>query len=206
MEQTKKSGLSTAGLVLGIIAICTSIIPIINNLSFIMGILAFIFGIISLVKGAGKGKNISAIVLGILAIIITINMQKAVSDTIDTVSNSLNDFSSSMDTMTGNKTEELLKNDVDVILGEFQVSKDKYGITDTKLDVKVTNKTSAMKSFSIQIEAVDSEGSRITNDYVYANNLNAGQSQNFEIFSFVTSENIEKMKNATFNIVEVSMY
>lgn len=80
MEKTKKSGLSTAGLVLGIVGLCTSIIPIINNLSFVMGILAFIFGIISLVKGAGKGKNISAIILGILAIVITINMQKAVSD------------------------------------------------------------------------------------------------------------------------------
>lgn len=206
METTKKSGLSTAGLVLGIVGICTSFIPIINNLSFIMGILALIFGIISLIKGAGKGKNISAIILAILTIIITINMQKAFSETLDTMSNSFNDFSSSMDSMTGNKTEELLKKDVEVILGDFQASKDNYGYTNTKLNVKVTNKTSATKSFSIQIEAVDSDGSRITNDYVYANNLNAGQSQNFEIFTYVSSDKLETMKKATFNIVEVSMY
>ena len=33
MEENKKSGLGTAGLVLGIIGVCTSFIPIINNLS-----------------------------------------------------------------------------------------------------------------------------------------------------------------------------
>ena len=50
MEKTNKSGLATAGLVLGIVGVCTSFIPIVNNISFIMGILSAIFGIISLVK------------------------------------------------------------------------------------------------------------------------------------------------------------
>lgn len=43
----EKNGLATAGMVLGIVGVCTSFIPIINNLSFIMGILAIIFGILS---------------------------------------------------------------------------------------------------------------------------------------------------------------
>ena len=47
MEEKKKSGLSTAGLVLGIIGICTSFMPIINNLSFVMGVLAIVFGVIA---------------------------------------------------------------------------------------------------------------------------------------------------------------
>ena len=46
--ETQKSGLCTAGLVLGILGVCTSIIPIINNLSFLMGILAVIFGLVSI--------------------------------------------------------------------------------------------------------------------------------------------------------------
>lgn len=50
MEKTNKSGLAIAGLVLGIVGVCTSFIPIVNNISFIMGILGAIFGIISLVK------------------------------------------------------------------------------------------------------------------------------------------------------------
>ena len=79
-------------------------------------------------------------------------------------------------------------------------------MTDTKLTVKVTNKTNETKSFSIKVEAVDANGSRINQDYVYANNLTAGQSQDFDIFQFVSSDQIEAMQNATFNIVEASSY
>ena len=195
MENTKKSGFATAGLVLGIIGICTSFIPIINNLSFFMGIIAIIFGVIALIKKAGKGKTITAIILGILAIAITLNTQKAVSD-------SLNEVSSNLDKMAGNSTEEILANDV---LGDFEVKNGTY-ITDTKLTVKVTNKTAETKSFQIQIEAIGKDGSRLASDYIYANNLTAGQSQNFETFNYVASDKISEMKNATFKIVEVSMY
>ena len=198
MEETKKSGFSTAGLVLGIIGVCTSFIPIINNLSFVMGVLAVIFGIVALAKKAGKGKIVVSIILGVLAIVITINSQKALSESLDTLSKDL-------DKMTGSSTEEILANDVEVTLGEFEVTKKEYS-TDTKLVVTVKNKHSETKSFSIQVEAVDSEGVRITNDYVYANNLNAGQSQKFEIFNLVSSDKIEDLKNATFKIVEASMY
>ncbi len=198
MENTKKSGFATAGLVLGIIGICTSFIPIINNLSFFMGIIAIIFGVIALIKKAGKGMTITAIILGILAITITLNTQKAVSD-------SLNEVSSNLDKMAGNSTEEILANDVDVVLGDFEIKNGTY-ITDTKLTVKVTNKTAEKKSFQIQIEAIDKDGSRLASDYIYANNLTAGQSQNFETFNYVASDKISEMKNATFKIVEVSMY
>lgn len=49
-SETKSSGLATAGLVLGIVGVCTSFIPIINNLSFILGVLAIIFGLVSIKK------------------------------------------------------------------------------------------------------------------------------------------------------------
>ena len=191
MEGTKKSGFSTAGLVLLIIGVCTSFIPIINNLSFVMGILAIIFGVIAFAKKDSKGKVIAVIILGIIAVAVTINSQKELSDAIGT--------------MTGDKTEEILANSVDVTLGNFEVDKGQY-TTDTKLTVKVTNKTSENKSFNIQVEAVNPDGSRIMNDYVYANNLNAGQTQNFDIFKLVSSDKIDAMKNATFKVVEVSMY
>ena len=54
MENSQKSGFATSSLVLSIVGVCTSFIPIINNLSFIIGILAIIFGIIALTKKAGK--------------------------------------------------------------------------------------------------------------------------------------------------------
>lgn len=200
MEETKrKSGFATAGLVLGIIGICTSFIPIINNLSFILAIIGLIFGIVSLLKRASKGQAIAAVILCILTMTITINTQKAMSEALDTVSKDL-------DKATGSSTEEILKNDADVVLGEFTVKEGSYGINETKLPVTVKNKTQENKTFSIQIEAVNPDGSRITTDYINANNLTAGQSQSFEAFTYVSDENLETMKNATFNIVEVSMY
>lgn len=197
-SETQKSSLCTAGLVLGIIGVCTSFIPIINNLSFVMGILAVIFGFVS-IKKASKGKMIATVILGILAIIITLSAQKTVSDSLDALSEDL-------DTASGENTEQVLENDVNVEVGDFKVLTDEYGLTDTKLTVKVTNKTNETKSFTIQIEAVDANGSRINQDYVYVNNLTAGQSQDFDIFQFVSTDKIEAMQNATFNIVEASSY
>lgn len=196
--ETQKSSLCTAGLVLGIIGVCTSFIPIINNLSFVMGVLAIIFGFAS-IKKASKGKMIATVILGILAVVITLSAQKAVSDSLDAVSDSL-------DTAAGANTEEVLANNVDVVLGNFEVATGEYGMTETKMTVKVTNKTNETKSFNIQVEATDKEGNRINQDYIYANNLTAGQSQDFDIFEFVSSDQIESMKNATFKIVEASMY
>lgn len=198
-EETQKSGFATAGLVLGIIGICTSFIPIVNNLSFVLGLMGGIFAIISLIKKASKGQAIAGIILCVLAMVITINSQKALSD-------SLNEVSSSLDKATGASTEEILANDVNVELGDFKVTKDSYGITDTKLTVKVTNKTNEKKSFSFHIEAVDSSGTRIDEDYVYANDLGAGQSQNFDTFNLVSSDKVNQLKNATFKIIEASMY
>lgn len=198
-EETRKSGFATASLVLGIIGVCTSFIPIVNNLSFVLALIGVLFGIVSLVKKSSKGQAIAGIIISILAIVITINSQQALSDSLDAVSKDL-------DKATGSSTEEVLKNDVDVTLGNFEVTKGQYGTTDTKLTVKVTNKTSETKSFSIQVEAVDVNGSRIANDYIYANSLNAGQSQEFKLFEYVESEKLDKMKNATFKIVEASMY
>lgn len=198
MEEKKKSGLATAGLVLGIIGICTSFIPVINNVSFILGLMGTIFGIVALIKKASKGQAIAGIILCILTIVITINSQKTLSD-------SLNTWSQDLDKAAGNSTEEVLKNDVDVQLGDFQVTKGTY-TTETVLKATVKNKTNDTKSFSIQVEAVDANGSRIANDYIYANNLNAGQSQEFKLFEYVESDKLNSMKNATFKIVEASMY
>lgn len=197
MEEKKKNGLATAGLVLGIIGICTSFIPVINNVSFILGLIGTIFGIVALIKKASKGQAIAGIILCILTIIITINSQKTLSD-------SLNTWSQDLDKAAGNSTEEVLKNDVDVQLGDFQVTKGTY-TTETVLKATVKNKTNDTKSFSIQVEAVDANGSRIANDYIYANNLNAGQSQEFKLFEYVESDKLNSMKNATFKIVEASM-
>lgn len=196
--ENKKSGLATAGLVLGIIGICLSFIPILNNASFFLGILAVIFGIIPLIKKASKGKAIAALILGILSIVITLSLQSSWSESLDKVSEDL-------DNASGENTEEVLKN-VDVNMGTFEVTTDEYGFSETKLVVNVTNNASEKKSYNIEIEAVATDGSRIDTDYIYANDLGAGQSQEFEIFTYVDDADLEAMQSATFKIIEASMY
>lgn len=199
MEEKKKSSLATAGLVLGIIAICTSFIPIVNNASFFLGILSIIFGIISLIKKKSLGKAIAALVLGILSIVITLAMQ-------DSFGKAIDEASKDLDKVTGNNTEEVLKNDADVSLGKFETKKDKYGLEDTKLTVTLTNKTSTTKTFSVKVEAKDSNGSRIETDDAYFDTVAAGQTVKEDIFNLVDSEKVKKLKKATFEIIEVSAY
>lgn len=197
--EKEKTGLSTASLVLGIIGICTSFIPIVNNVSFILGGLAIIFAVISLVKRAGTGKAVAGLVIAIIAIVVTMQSQKALSDGINTISNSI-------DKATGASTEEVLKNDVEVSLGNFEATTDEYGITNTKLVATVKNKLSESKSFNIHVEAVDSNGNRIAEDYIYANNLGAGQTQQIEIFNLVQSDKVDSLKKANYKIIEASVY
>ena len=198
VEAKRGSGLSTAGMVLGIIGIVLSFIPIINNGAFFLGILALIFGIIGIIKKAGKGKAIAAVILGILTIVITLAMQSAVSDALDETSKEL-------DKITGNSTEEVLEKDVNVTLGQLQITTDEYGLTNSKMIVTVKNITDKKKSYSLHIEALDTNGNRINEDYVNADNLNAGQTQNFEIFTYIEDSKIESMKSATYKIVEASV-
>ena len=195
----KRSGFAAAALVLGIIGICLSLVPIVNNVSFILGVLAVVFAIVSLVNKASKGKAIAGLILGILSVVITLSLQSSWANSLDEVSNDLENAS-------GTNTEEILGRDVDVSIGAFEGSAGEYGLVESKLTVTVTNLTDETKSFSIQIEAVDANGSRIDTDYVYANSLGANQSQDFDIFTYVSSEDLEAMQSATFNVVEVSMY
>lgn len=143
--------------------------------------------------------NFKKIIAAFLFITMLLMMQTGCTEEIEKLDEDMGNLS-------GENTDEILGKSVDVTLGTFEVITGEYGITDTKLPVSVTNKTSETKSFSIQIEAVDESGKRLDTDTIYANNLTAGQSQDFESFIFITSDKLETMKNATFKIVEVSMY
>ena len=90
MEETKKSGLSTAGMVLGIIGICISFIPVLNYISVILSILAVIFGLIGTINGKGRGMAITALVLGIVSFIFIYNSYKALGEAVDTINDGVN--------------------------------------------------------------------------------------------------------------------
>lgn len=62
LVQPSKSGLGIAGFVLGIIALATSFLPIINNFSALLAAIGFVLaliGMIACVKGRKSGKGLS---------------------------------------------------------------------------------------------------------------------------------------------------
>lgn len=211
-SENKRSGLAIAGLVLGIIGLVISAVPIINNFAAILGVLAVIFGIISAVGakkrgGAGRGMAIAGLVIGLVCVGIVLASQAMYSKTLDDAGKALEkagkEAQDSIDTSTGKKTDELLKKDVSVELGQFMVTPGEYGINKTSLSVKVTNKNAEAKSYTIKIEAVDASGTRIAEDTVYANDLQSNGSGAYEAFSSVDSSKIDSLRNATFKVYSV---
>ena len=100
----KKSGLATAGLVLGIIGVVLAFIPIINFVSFILGALALIFGGIALVQKASKGKAVSAVILGVASIVLAGVMLAALGQAVNEVT-SPTETTPSTSESTSNDTE-----------------------------------------------------------------------------------------------------
>lgn len=203
-RKPSKSASAIAALVLSIVALALSFLPIINNFAFVLVVLAVIFGIVGIV-GIKKGKH-SGFGIAIVALIIAVIAGAAVLGSQAMYSAAIDEANSQLDRATGDATEEILGTDVDVQLGELSLKKGSYGSIESSLAVTVKNLTDKQASFSIQIEALDSSGNRITQDYIYANDLGAGQSQNFKVFEYVSSDNYEAMKEAKFNIVSVSEY
>ena len=93
--EAKKSGLGTAGMVLGIIAICFSVIPIINYFSVVLGVLATIFSAVALIKKTSKGQAIAGLVLGIVSVIFVVQSYVALKEAVNTVSSGFGEVTNS---------------------------------------------------------------------------------------------------------------
>lgn len=199
------SGMGVAALVLGIVGIVGSWIPILNNISAFIAALGVIFGIIGIVSIArsngqkgGKGIAIAGTIVSVVAIIVVLATQSLYGKALDSASDSL-------DKATGEATEEILGTDVTVDFASYAVESKDYG-SQGSLAVTVTNKADAAKSYTVHFEAVDASGTRIQDDYVYANSLGVGQSTVSNIFNAFTDDEIAKYQNASFKIVDVSQF
>ena len=150
-------------------------------------------------KKAGKGKAIAGLVLGILSIIITLALQSSWSKAID-------DTIKELDKMTGASTEEVLKEDLEVTFGDFEISTDEYGLVETKIDVVIKNLSDETKSLDITVEAVDEDGNRLADDWIAVSDLGAGQSTTEKAFTYVDEDVLSQLETATFKVAEASVY
>lgn len=206
----RKSGLAVAGLIIAIFSLVMAWVPILNNVVFFLAIVSLIFGIIGLVsikkgKRIGQGLAVATIIISVVAGGAVLATQafygKVIDDVGDSVNESLNDFD-------GTNTDKLLETSVDVTLGDFVFdpgAEADFSYDDTtELPVTIKNKSSEKASYTVKIEAVDADGTRIADDTVYVSDLNPGQSISEEAFTFVDSGKIEALKTATFKVLEVT--
>ena len=87
-EQKPHSAGVIVGLVLGILALLTSIVPIVNNFSFILALIGFVFALVGFIgcargKKRGKGMGVASLIINILAIVVVLALQSAWSAAID---------------------------------------------------------------------------------------------------------------------------
>lgn len=172
MNKKQKSSLATAGMVLGIIAIVLSFIPIVNNVAFVLGALAVIFGVATLVKKKSIGKAVAALILGILSIVITIMMQKSLSDAID---NATTKTSTTNDTKTTSDEKKKLTLDDGWAL-------DTSNPYSTKVTGTVSNNSDKAVDGYIQITfaALDASGANVGDCLANANTVDANGKWKFE--------------------------
>lgn len=201
-----RSGFAIAALVLGIVAAATSFMPIINNASFFIALIGLILAIVAIAgirkgKNSGKGLAVAGLVLSIVAGLLVLGTQAFYSAVLN---EAVDQSTQQLNRMTGDATDDILGVDVEVTIGDYSISKDQYGLVKSDLPVTVTNLLKEPASFWINVEAVDANGSRINDDTVIVNDLGAGQSTKLDAFVFVSSDDYEAMKNASFSIISVS--
>lgn len=194
----KRSGLATASLVLGIIAIVGSWIPLLNVFSIILAVVGLILGVVALIQVISKkkgsmSKTIAGLVLCVLTILIATSINAAAVEAVD----------DAVDDMDGTNTESILENEIEVNIGEYTTDGNEY-YEMGELKVTVKNLTDETKTYTLDLEALNSDGTRIDTDTIYVTNLASGQRAVYEAFTL--SDTDELKSGVTFNVYEVSGY
>jgi hypothetical protein len=93
-----KTGLSTAAMVLGIVASCIGLIPILGILALPCAILAIIFGFIGIRRNVRRGFAVTGLVTGLLGIMLAIAGLVIVNNAVNDVNDCFDAISQDLDT------------------------------------------------------------------------------------------------------------
>ncbi|WKG03622.1 FxLYD domain-containing protein [Mycolicibacterium sp. HK-90] len=139
------------------------------------------------------GLIIGAVVIALIVFVAPVVLFAKVSgDLNDTISES-----------TGDKTEQILENELEVSFGEFVRTDTEYRESG-KLPVTFRNKGGERATFYVQVEALDANGDRIAEDTASVTSLSPGQSTSEDLFTI--SDNVDDLEAATFRVASVSKY
>lgn len=194
---SSKSAAAIVGLVLGIIALLTSFLPFVNNLSFFLALIGLAFAVVGLVgvlrgKKAGKGMAIASVVVNVLAIAIVMGTQSMYSAAINEATKgtiSTTDGSAASAATATASTEE--SGDKYAIEGE-ELSGDDYS---TKISGTFTNNSGSELSYvQVSYNLFDADGNQIDTAYANTSNLADGGTWKFEATAFKGIDNVASFK------------
>ncbi len=195
-------GFALTALLCGIFGSCLGLVPGLGIAAFPFAVVGLVFGVIAMVgaiKGVrgGKAMAIAGTLLCVLALVLATFW-------LVVVGNSFKDRGDSREAITGQSTDRILRNDLDVQFGRFVTDNNPY--KSGKMVVTLRNKSNKSASFSVDVEAVDANGNRIATDTAFVEALAPGQATQKDMFVFVTSDKYDAMKNATFKVIEASKH
>lgn len=178
LQPKSKSAMAIAGFVLGCVALLTSFIPIVNNLSFVLSLLGLIFAVVGLVgvvkgKKSGKGLAIAALAICVVSGAVVLATQSAYSAALDAANPSSTVSSSA-------QPAEDTSASSDFSVSDEQLNKGSYSTTVTGT---LTNNTGKDLSYvGVTYALYDKDGNLIDNAYANATSLKAGASWKFEAY------------------------
>lgn len=197
-QQAPRSIAAIVALVLGIIALISSWVPIINNLSFIFALVGAVLAVVGLVgtlrgKKSGRGLAIASVVVNVAAVAIVLATQSAYSAAIDEAASSTvqtSDGASAAAPAAGEATsaESADKYSID---GE-ELTGDAYSC---KISGVYTNKADKDLSYvQVSYNLFDADGNQIGTALANTNNLADGGTWKFEAFGSAAVDQVASYK------------
>lgn len=197
-QQTPRSVAAIVALVLGVIALISSWVPIINNLSFIFALVGVAFAVVGLVgtlrgKKSGRRLAIASVVVNVAAVAIVLATQSAYSAAIDEAASGTVQTSdgASAAAPAAEGTTSAEPADKYSIDGE-ELGGDAYSC---KISGVYTNKAGKDLSYvQVSYNLFDADGNQIGTALANTNNLADGGTWKFEAFGSVAVDEVASYK------------
>ena len=188
----------SVALVLGVIALISSWVPIINNLSFVFALVGVVFAVVGLVgtlrgKKSGRGLAIASTVVNVVAVAIVLATQSAYSAAIDEAASGTVQTSdeTSVAAPAAGETTSAESADKYSIDGE-ELTGDAYSC---KISGVYTNKAGKDLSYvQVSYNLFDADGNQIGTALANTNNLADGGTWKFEAFGSAAVDEVASYK------------